>query len=326
AKLQSQLIEDLLDVSRILQGKVRLDARPVNLVPIIEAALETVQLSAEAKGIHIQTVLDSEISLVNGDANRLQQVLWNLLSNAVKFTQAGDRVEVRLEQRGAYVQVQVSDTGQGISPEFLPHVFEYFRQADSSTTRQFGGLGLGLAIVHHLVELHGGTVEAESAGHGMGATFTVQLPLMGAALMPDAETWLTPASKNLHGVDILVVDDEADMRNLLRFILEEQGATVRLAASAVEALQQVSEAVPDLLISDIGMPEMDGYALIRQIRALPQQGQLIPVIALTAYAGEVNQYQALAAGFQLHMTKPIDPQQFVKGVVEIMAQSFKPSS
>lgn len=326
AKLQSQLIEDLLDVSRILQGKVRLDARPVNLVSIIEAALETVQLSAEAKGIHIQTFLDSEVSLVNGDANRLQQVLWNLLSNAVKFTQAGDRVEVRLEQRGTSVQVQVSDTGQGISPEFLPHVFEYFRQADSSTTRQFGGLGLGLAIVHHLVELHGGTVKAESAGHGMGATFTVQLPLMVTAFRPDAETWFTPPSQNLHGVDILVVDDEADMRNLLRFILEEQGATVRLAASAVEALQQVSESVPDLLISDIGMPGLDGYALIRQIRALPEQGQMIPAIALTAYAGEVNQQQALAAGFQLHMAKPIDPQQFVKGVVEIMAQSFKPSS
>ncbi|HEY9696264.1 MAG TPA: PAS domain S-box protein [Trichocoleus sp.] len=319
AKLQAQLIEDLLDVSRILQGKVKLAACPVNLVTTIEAALETVRLSAEAKGIQIQTGLDSKSALVNGDANRLQQIVWNLLSNAIKFTPSGGRVEVRLEQTHGYAQIQVSDTGQGISPDFLPYVFEYFRQADSSTTRQFGGLGLGLAIVRHLVELHGGTVEAESPGHGMGATFTVQLPLMVSVLTPHLEALPIQETSNLNNISILIVDDEADMRDLVQVILEGQGATVRVAASGAEALQQFTESVPDILISDIGMPEMDGYTLMQQIRAtLAGQGKVIPAIALTAYAGEVNQQKALQAGFQHHLAKPIEPDLLVHTVTVVL--------
>ncbi|MBW4442706.1 MAG: PAS domain S-box protein [Plectolyngbya sp. WJT66-NPBG17] len=326
AKLQSQLIEDLLDVSRILQGKVRLEARPVDLVTTIEAALETVRLSAEAKGIQLQTAFNSGVGQTNGDANRLQQIVWNLLSNAIKFTPSGGRVQVRLDRIGTDAQIQVSDTGEGISPDFLPYIFEYFRQADSSTTRRFGGLGLGLAIVRHLVELHGGTVKAESLGVGMGTTFTVQLPLMVSALTPDLESRLpTQEMHHLNDVSILVVDDEADMRELIRFILEEQGATVRVAASAAEALQQISESLPDIVISDIGMPEMDGYALMRQIRMnLSKQERMVPAIALTAYAGDVNERQALSAGFQRHLAKPIEPEQLLKTIAQAMAESFQP--
>jgi PAS domain S-box-containing protein len=349
AKLQAQLIEDLLDISRILQGKVKLEASPVNLVPVIEAALETVRLSAEAKGIQIQTVLNCDVALVNGDMNRLQQVVWNLLSNAVKFTPPSGRIDVKLESYKysglssqldgstqhstlstqhlqSFAQIIVSDTGQGIKPDFLPYVFEYFRQADSSTTRQFGGLGLGLAIVRHLVELHGGAVKAESPGQGMGATFTVQLPLMTSVLTPDLEVFPVHDTKNLNNINILVVDDEADMRDLMKFLLEEQGAAVTVAASAAEALQKLTTWLPDVLISDIGMPEMDGYALMQQIRATLSEEKVIPAIALTAYAGEVNRRQALSAGFQLHLAKPIEPEQLTKSIVQVIAQSFKPSS
>ncbi|MGA7938242.1 MAG: ATP-binding protein, partial [Kovacikia sp.] len=327
AKLQAQLIEDLLDVSRILQGKLSLTVEPVRLTTTIAAALETVRLSAEAKGIQIHTRLDPAVGQVNGDANRLQQIVWNLLANAVKFTPAGGQVEVRLEQIGAAAQIQVSDTGQGISPDFLAYVFEYFRQADGSTTRRFGGLGLGLAIVRHLVELHGGIVIAESPGCGMGATFTVQLPLMAATQTPALEAQPLPVTRDLTGITILIVDDEADMRDLIQFILEEQGARVRVAASASEALQQFTESAPDILISDIGMPEADGYTLIRQIRkTLSDANRMIPAIALTAYAGEVNQHQALAAGFQLHLAKPIEPEKLVQTIAHVMTQSFIPSS
>ncbi|MEP0923929.1 PAS domain S-box protein [Leptolyngbya sp. ST-U4] len=328
AKLQSQLIEDLLDVSRILQGKVRLDARPVDLVTTIEAALETVRLSAEAKGIQIQTAFNPGVAQTNGDANRLQQIVWNLLSNAVKFTRSGGRVQVRLDRIGTNAQIQVSDTGEGISPDFLPYIFDYFRQADSSTTRQFGGLGLGLAIVRHLVELHGGTVKAESPGLGMGTTFTVQLPLIVSTLTPHLESPLpTQKTHHLNDICVLIVDDEADMRELIRFILEEQGATVRVAASAAEALQQISESLPDIVISDIGMPKMDGYALMRQVRpSLSKQGKMIPAIALTAYAGDVNEQQALSAGFQRHLAKPVEPEQLLKTIAQVMAESFQPPS
>lgn len=325
AKLQAQLIEDLLDVSRILQGKVSLNICPVNLVTTIEAAIETVRLSAQAKGIQIQTQLDSEVGQVNGDANRLQQIVWNLLSNAIKFTSSGGCVKVRLDKTGIYAKIQVSDTGNGISADFLPYVFEYFRQADSSTTRQFGGLGLGLAIVHHLVELHGGTVKVESPGYGMGATFTVQLPLMRSVRTPNVDILPTQETDNLNGICILIVDDEADMRDLARFILEQQGATVMVAASAAEALQHFAESVPDVLISDIGMPEMDGYALIQQIRrTLSECRKTIPAIALTAYAGDINQRKAVEAGFQIHLAKPIEPQQLVKTVAQLVARSSKP--
>lgn len=319
AKLQAQLIEDLLDVSRILQGKLGLNICPVNLATPIEAALETVRLSAEAKGIQIQTHLDAAVGHVNGDLNRLQQVVWNLLSNAVKFTPSGGRVEVRLAQIGAYAQLQISDTGQGISPDFLPHVFDYFRQADSSTTRQFGGLGLGLAIVRHLVELHGGTVQAASAGNGLGATFTVRLPLMAPPVVVNAETSPLASEFDLSEIKILVVDDDTDTREFVAFVLEQAGAQVLTAASAPEAFTLFTTSPPQLLLSDIGMPEMDGYRLIRQIRALPpDQGGTIPAIALTAFAGEMNQQQALAAGFQTHLAKPVEPDCLIAAIARLI--------
>jgi PAS domain S-box-containing protein len=319
AKLQVQLIEDLLDVSRILQGKLRLDACPVNLVSAIEAALETVRLSAEAKGIQIQKNLDFEIGQVNGDASRLQQVVWNLLSNAIKFTPTGGRVEIRLEQVETYAQIQVSDTGLGISASFLPHVFEYFRQADSSTTRKFGGLGLGLAIIRHLVELHGGTVQAESAGEGHGATFTVRLPLMFDQSEVQTDLPFSEPVPNLTGIQILIVDDDTDTREFIAFVLEQAGATVSTAASAPEAITILTQSQPNLLLSDIGMPDMDGYMLIHQIRTLPpDQGGTIKAIALTAFAGEMNQQQALAAGFQKHLSKPIEPDLLISAIADLM--------
>ncbi|MBD2463204.1 PAS domain-containing protein [Oscillatoria sp. FACHB-1407] len=318
AKLQAQLIEDLLDVSRILQGKLRLNISPVSPVATIAAALETVRLSAEAKGIEIQTVLDSKTGWINGDASRLQQIVWNLLSNAVKFTPSGGRVEVRLEQVGTCIQIQVSDTGQGINPDFLPHVFEYFRQADSSTTRRFGGLGLGLAIVRHLVELHGGMVRVESPGEGLGATFTIRLPIL--TTQRDASTDIQPSlvSPDLSGMQILVVDDDPDTRKYIAFMLEQAGATVSIAASATEALMKLTQSKPDLLLSDIGMPGMNGYMLIRQVRALPlERGGNIPAIALTAYAGDCDQQQALEAGFQHHVAKPVEPDQLLKLIADL---------
>jgi PAS domain S-box-containing protein len=322
AELQAQLIEDLLDISRILQGKLALNACPVNLVNAIEAALETVQLSAQAKGIQIQTVLNAKGIQVKGDANRLQQIVWNLLSNAVKFSTSGGCVEVRLEQIETYAQIQVKDHGQGISPDFLPHVFEYFRQADSSTTRQFGGLGLGLAIVHHLVELHGGTVTGESPGIGMGTTFTVRLPLMSDRYTENAEPPSLKTNLNLNEIEILVVDDDTDNRDFIAFVLEEAGAKILTATSAIEALKILKQSPPDLLLADIGMPEMDGYMLIRQVRALPlEQGGKILAIALTAFAGEMNQQQALAAGFQKHIAKPIEPEELIKAIIELAKSS-----
>ncbi|MBD1940936.1 PAS domain S-box protein, partial [Coleofasciculus sp. FACHB-712] len=312
AKLQAQLIEDLLDVSRILQGKMTLNVAPVNLAGTIEAALETVRLAAEAKHIQIQTIFNPVSGTVLGDTNRLQQVVWNLLSNAVKFTPSGGRIEVRLEQVGTYAQIQVKDTGKGISRDFLPYVFDYFRQEDGTTTRQFGGLGLGLAIVRHFTELHGGTVQADSLGQNLGATFTIRLPLNLVEPEPSSDRRHSESATDLAGVRVLVVDDDADMRELAAFTLTQSGAEVTTAASGVQALTHLNQSVPDLLLCDIGMPEMDGYALIRQIRKWsPQQGGTIPAIALTAYAGEINQQQALAAGFGMHISKPVEPEELV---------------
>ena len=319
AKLQTQLIEDLLDVSRILRGKLSLNIVPVNLVSTIESAIETVRLAAEAKAIQIQTVFDPTVGQILGDSARLQQVIWNLLSNAVKFTPAGGQVNIRLERRGTQAQIQVSDTGKGIPPDFLPHVFEYFRQADGTTTRRFGGLGLGLAIVRHLVELHGGTVQAASQGEGQGATFTVQLPIMkvdNGMSAAEAPALLTDSSHPLQGIRVLVVDDEADTRDLVTFIIKEAGAIVTAVASAIAALEACAQAQPDVLVSDIGMPEMDGYMLIRQLRSQPQ-GQQILAIALTAYAGEIDYRQALAAGFQQHIPKPVEPVQLIEAIASV---------
>ncbi|WP_375468707.1 ATP-binding protein [uncultured Nostoc sp.] len=308
AKLQSQLMEDLLDVSRILQSKLSLKISSVNLSAVIEVALDTVRLSAQAKSVQLKTILEPNIGQVLGDPSRLQQVVWNLLSNAVKFTPSGGEVEIRLESVGTQAQIQVSDTGKGIEPEFLPHVFDYFRQADNTTTRTFGGLGLGLAIVRQIVELHGGTVHAESQGDEKGATFTVLLPIKSVEPQTSEDKGLPDASPNLLGVNVLVVDDEVDTRDLIVFILQQCGASVRAFASASLALDALAVEKPDILLSDIGMPEMDGYMLIRQIRSLPpEQGGEILAIALTAYAGEVDQQQILQAGFQKHLTKPIEP-------------------
>ncbi|MEH2468189.1 hybrid sensor histidine kinase/response regulator [Nostoc sp.] len=321
AKLQTQLIEDLLDVSRILQGKLNLNFYAINLVSVIEAAIETVRLSAQAKSIEIQTILESGVGQVLGDANRLQQVIWNILSNAIKFTPTGGQVKIKLEQVGLQVQICITDTGKGIVPEFLAYVFDYFRQADSATTRKFGGLGLGLAIVRHLVELHGGTVQAESLGEGQGATFTIRLPCLqdeskGIKDAKDNSSLLADQSSPLSGLQILVVDDDADMREFLSFMLEQYGATVITVTSAIEALTALSQSQPNLIISDIGMPEMDGYMLMRQVRSLkPEQGGGILAIALTAYAGEMDQQQAIAVGFQQHISKPVDPEELVKAIV-----------
>lgn len=320
AKLQAQLIEDLLDVSRILQGKMSLNIAPVNLGATIEAALETVRLAAEAKNIYIQTMLNPIVGNCTGDANRLQQVVWNLLANAVKFTPSDGRVEVLLEQVGMYAQIQVKDTGIGITPEFLPYVFEYFRQQDGATTRKFGGLGLGLAIVRHLTQLHGGTVTVNSPGQNLGATFTVRLPLNFVEQELSSDHRHLENAINLTGVQILVVDDEQDMRELAEFILTQAGAQVTTAASALEALTFFNQSVPDVLVSDIGMPEMDGYSLIRQIRQYsPQQGGTVTAIALSAYAGEINQQQALQAGFQQHIAKPIDPEDLVRKIAILIS-------
>ncbi|MEH2193792.1 MAG: ATP-binding protein [Nostoc sp.] len=331
AKLQAQLIEDLLDVSRILQGKLNLKMFPVNLVLVIEAGLETVRLAAEAKNIQIQTMLDASLGQVLGDSDRLQQVIWNLLSNAVKFTPEEGKINIQLERIDSQAQITVSDTGRGISPEFLPHVFEYFRQADGTTTRRFGGLGLGLAIVRHLVELHGGTIWAESLGEGQGAIFTVRLPLIKKELTPKQQININPLNpsspdKILTGIQILVVDDDDDTREFHRFVLEEAGARVIAVASAKEALKVFAESELDILLSDIGMPETDGYMLMRQVRALqPKQAKQIPAIALTAYAGEINQQQALASGFQKHLSKPVEPDELVKAIATLIDRNTKRS-
>ena len=344
AKLQAQLVEDLLDVSRILQGKISLRICPINLVSTTASAIETVHLAALAKSIQMTTMFDSNVgpnvAQVAGDPTRLQQVVWNLLSNAVKFTPAGGRVEVRLSvvselatvdetqvpPTDNYAQIQVSDTGKGINPDFLPYVFDYFRQENSTTTRVFGGLGLGLAIVRHLVELHGGTIQAESSGVGQGATFTVRLPLLkdsqeGGVRADDLSPSFLPASSSpLEGIRILAVDDNADTLEFLAFLLEQDGAEVRSAASALEALEVFAQWQPNLLLSDIGMPDKDGYMLIRQIRAMSERGGQLPAIALTAYAGEADRQQVLRTGFQKHLTKPVEPSELVAAIISLVRQ------
>ncbi len=322
AKLQTQLIEDLLDVSRILRGKLSLNIGAVNLDTTIMAALETVRLAAEAKSIQIQTLLAPNIGQVVGDCVRLQQVIWNLLSNAVKFTPAGGRVQVRLERVRKEAQIQVSDTGIGIDPDFLPYVFEYFRQENGTTTRTFGGLGLGLAICRHLIELHGGTISVASPGADQGAPFTVKLPLLAATPELALDNSQPDCLPDLSGMRILVVNDEADMRELLTFLLEEYGAMVTAVTSAMEAREVLMHSKPDLLLCDIGMPEEDGYMLLRQVRTwLPEQGGQIPAIALTAYAAEADYNQALAVGFQMHITKPVESATLVAKIAQIAGRN-----
>ncbi|MBA2502021.1 MAG: response regulator, partial [Pyrinomonadaceae bacterium] len=330
-KAQSQLIEDLMDVSRVITGKMRLDVHPVELIPIVEAAVDAVSLAAEAKEIRLQTLLDPAAGPISGDPARLQQIIWNLLSNAIKFTPKRGRVQLRLERVNSHIEIVVSDTGQGVSPEFLPFVFDRFRQADGATTRAHGGLGLGLAIVRHLVELHGGTVRVDSPGDGQGATFTVSLPLMIVHRAPDGEERRHPKAERagemmcppeLDGLRVLVVDDEPDARELLTVVLAQCGAEVTTAASVLDALAALEESRPDVIVSDIGMPEEDGYSLIRQIRALPDdRGGRIPAAALTAYAGAEDRKRALLAGFQLHIPKPVEPTELVAVVATLAGRT-----
>jgi PAS domain S-box-containing protein len=332
ARSQSQLIDDLLDVSRIITGKLRLDVRQIDPSSFIEAAIEALHPAAEAKGVRLQKVMDTGVSSIAGDPARLQQVVWNLLSNAIKFTPRGGRVQVRFERIDSHVEIAVSDTGQGISKKFLPHVFDRFRQADQSTTREYGGLGLGLAIVRHLVELHGGTVRAESHGEGKGATFTVMLPLLTVyhldagveRVHPKAlDTTLSPeCPERLDGLKVLVVDDEADTRELLNVVLGRCGAEVTTAGSVVEALDLLERLRPDVLVSDIGMAGEDGYDLIRKVRALPaEQGGRVPALALTAYARTEDRLRVLRSGYQMHIPKPVELTELVAIVANLAGRA-----
>ena len=329
ARTQSQIIEDLLDMSRIISGKVRLDVQQVDLHEVIDAALSTVRPAADARGIRLQSVLDPNIGPVRGDPNRLQQVMWNLLSNAIKFTPRGGRVQVVLERINSHVEISVSDTGQGIKPEFLPFVFERFSQADAGSTRRHGGLGLGLAIVKQLIELHGGSVQARSGGDGQGATFIIMLPL-SIVTTPRGDDEVHPRHSrplatisnppSLMGVKVLVVDDEPDARELVGRLLENCGAEVLRAGSAAEALDALTQYTPTVIVSDIGMPTVDGYDLIRQVRARPlSDGGSIPAIALTAFARSEDRTRSLLAGYQLHVAKPVEPAELIASVATLAA-------
>ena len=332
ARAQAQLVDDLLDVSRIITGKLRMDVRPADPNSFIEAAVEAVKPAAEAKGVRVQKVFDTGPISIPGDPVRLQQVVWNLLSNAIKFTPRGGRVQIRSERVNSHLEIVVSDTGQGISVDFLPHVFDRFRQADQKTSRQHGGMGLGLAIVRHLVEMHGGTVRANSEGEDKGATFTVMLPISpvyqvdssGSRVHPGARDLLPPndVTDRLDGVRVLIVDDEADTRELLKQGLEYCGAQVRVAGSAAEAIAALVGSVPDILISDIGMPGTDGYDLIRQVRGLPAaQGGKVAAIALTAYTRVEDRLHALRAGYDMHVPKPVELAELVAVAASVKRRS-----
>lgn len=333
-RIQASIIEDLLDMSRIIAGKVRLDVQPVRLAAVIEAALETVRPSADAKEIRIQVVLDSRAGHVLGDFARLQQVVWNLLSNAVKFTPKRGRVQVSLERVNSHLEINIRDSGIGIKPDFLPHVFDRFRQADGTTARTHGGLGLGLAIVKHLVELHGGTVSARSTGEGEGAIFTIALPLQVVHGGSTNEVRVHPAAPAperiacatifLTGLRVLAVDDEPDARELVRRVLEERGADVRTAESADEAVAVFQDWKPDVIVSDLGMPGKDGYELMRKIRSLAdEEGGKVAAAALTAYARSEDRTRAMLAGYQTHVTKPVDPAELIAVVATLGGRTGK---
>ncbi|MBW4496028.1 MAG: response regulator [Oscillatoria princeps RMCB-10] len=326
-----KLIEEILDVSRIINGKLNLNMASVNLAPTIEAAIDSLRPAAEAKNIRLNAALDRTIRPVLGDRERLQQVIWNLLSNAIKFTPKGGRVAVTLHSADSCAEIEVSDTGAGISPDFLPYVFERFRQADSTSTRSYGGLGLGLALVRHLVELHGGIVRADSAGAGQGAAFTVRLPLAewGAGRPASGVGEKQPAPppmppSPLAGLRVLVVEDDADTSELIATVLEGHDAKVTAVSSVREALAEIERSRPDVLVSDIGMPGEDGYSLIRKLRAMEaKQGWRIPAAALTAYAKAEDRTRALSAGFQMHITKPVEPAQLAAAVATLAERRGK---
>ncbi len=324
ARAQARLIEDLLDMSRIISGKLRLEIQAVEIVPLVQAAVETVRPAAVAKGLRIDCLLDPRGGPIDGDPARLQQVLWNLLSNAVKFTPRDGKVEVRLQRLESHVEISVGDSGKGIAPEFLPFVFDRFRQEDTSTTRHQAGLGLGLAVVKHLVELHGGKVWAQSPGEGLGATFSLRLPIDAVHPgvqrgeprdMPRAAAAGACGEVTLTGVRVLVVDDDLDACELLSRVLQDCGAVVVTATSGREALELLSEAAHDILVSDVGMPEMDGLDLIRRLRS---QGRRLPAIALTAFARPQDRMQALAAGFDMHLAKPVEPQELIVVIAALL--------
>ncbi len=337
AQAQAQLIEDILDVSRIIRGKLSLNLRPINIKPVIEAAIDALSPSAEAKSLQLEYFLEPSIERVIGDPDRLQQIVWNLLSNAIKFTPEGGKIEVRTVKAGSQAQIQVRDTGIGIKSEFLPYVFDRFRQADSSTTRTHGGLGLGLAIVRHLVQLHHGKVYADSEGEGKGATFTIELPMercvpstlngqsqpklrLDSELLPSEAS--AAASNKLSGLQVLLVDDEPDVRELLTTVIEGSGAQVIAVASAQEAINVLEQMQPDVLVSDIAMPLEDGYSLIRKVRDREaERGGRLPAVALTAYVTEEDCQQALEKGFQMHMSKPVDTTQLVKVVANLAGRA-----
>ncbi|HVW29987.1 MAG TPA: ATP-binding protein [Polyangiaceae bacterium] len=315
ALAQVRLIEDILDGSRIITGKLRLETRPLDLRRLVQAAVETVRPAADAKNIALCSEVDETAVHVVGDPERLQQVVWNLCNNAIKFTPKGGAVSVRLRRIGTDVELEVSDNGQGIAPDFLPHVFERFRQGEGSTTRRYGGLGLGLALVRHLIEAHGGSVSAESAGVGCGATFTARIPVQATFRKVESEppaanrdVAATPLVVDLTGVSVLVVDDDPDSRALVATVLRGSGADVTTATNAMDALHHLSRAMPTLLLSDVGMPETDGYELMRRVRTeLGAAGAAVPAIALTAYAREEDRRLAISAGFNHHVAKPVEP-------------------
>jgi len=336
AKSQSQLIADLLDVSRIISGKLRLEARTVDLINIINAAIDSIRPAADAKGIRLQTMLDPAASSIWGDADRLQQVVWNLLTNAVKFTPQGGRIQIKLQPIDSQVEIVVTDSGVGISKEFLPYVFDRFRQADASTTRKHGGLGLGLSIVRQLVDLHGGSVSVHSEGEGKGATFSILLPVVGVINNDDEAESVHPTHgdaiisfeglPSLQGLKVLVVDDEADTRELIGEVLRECGSEVIISRSAAEALVALEEQKPDILISDLAMPDEDGYTLISKIRALPsERGGQIPAAALTAYARAEDRMRVLRSGFQFHLPKPVDSAELVTVVASLAGRAYERS-
>ena len=322
ARVQAQLIDDLLDVSRIVSGKLNLEVRPLDIASVTRAAINVVRPAADAKGISIDYCAEPGLGAISADSARLQQIIWNLLSNAVKFTPHGGKISVRVEQDGADARVSVKDTGQGIEREFLPRVFDRFLQADSSTTRSFGGLGLGLAIVRHLVELHGGTVSAYSEGRNKGATFSATFPLLTERAEPvtTSHNGDTPTldTHSLNGLRVLLVDDEAEAREILSTVMTRTGAEVTACDSASEALALLLEWKPDVILSDIAMPDEDGYSFIGKVRALPREkGGETPAAALTAYARDIDRSQALAAGYQMHIAKPIGAIQLVTMVARL---------
>lgn len=314
AKIQAQLIDDLLDVSRIISGKLNLKVRPVDVSSAIEAAINVVRPAANAKGIQLHYKKASSIGTISGDPGRLQQVVWNLVSNAVKFTPEGGYIEVRVECVDSHVRIIVADTGEGISAEFLPQVFDRFRQADSSTTRKYGGLGLGLAIVRHLVELHGGTVHAESPGKSLGSTFSASFPLLAERPQPEQvnQNGRRTAAAALAGVRVLVLDDEPDARQIISTVIERTGAEVKTCESVPEALLVLQQWHPDVVMSDIAMPDEDGFSFINKVRSLPvEQGGETPAAAFTAYARDEDRKRVLDAGFQMHIPKPVSSSQLV---------------